>query len=389
MPHHQTETGFPFVTSAPCNLLRTAAAVLLVAVLAGCATAPTPATTSLIPVDQVRLARSRYLEFVYAEKRLSAIDYRKTLVNSNKLTPHLQCSTSSLISRNSSVLGAWVWRSTLLLSNPIAAHRFLKRAAQNGIGNLYMQIQPDLGSFPGFINKAKRLHIKVYALTGSPDDVDNYGPALRSIDQVLAFNQSHKGQFSGIQFDVEPYLLKRYQTDKRRILKRYVGLLQAIRARSFGKIRVSVVVPFWFDQETVEHRNLMGIVASDTDSLAIMSYRTHIDQLLAVSNDGLCYAQMYGKPALLGIELRRIPSEIHYFLAVPQLSRYIRRSDGHTFLRKDPRDFIHFARKYTVHGSNISFYPHVHAAFLYTQSPIPYRSFAGWIMDGLGQTWIR
>ncbi|MHB8346701.1 MAG: hypothetical protein ACYDHM_05815 [Acidiferrobacterales bacterium] len=366
---------------------RTTLALLLAAALAACAT--TPQTTPRIAVDRARLEQSRYMEFVYTEKRLSAIDYRRTLAHTNTLAPHLKCRRSIRFSGVHPALGAWIWRSGKLLHNPAVARRFLNRAKTHGISSLYLQILPDLRSFAGFLAMAKNLDIKVYALSGSPDDIDDYGPALHTVDQVLAFNRSHTARFSGIQFDVEPYLLKRYRTDKRGVLKRYVGLLQAISARSSGKIPFGVVVPFWFDQETVEHKNLMGIVSKDADSLAIMSYRTHIDQLLAVSNNGLCYAQMYGKPALLGIELRHIPSETHYFLATPRLSRYIRRSGGRTFLQRDPRDFAHFARRYTVRSPEISFYPHVRAAFLYTRSPIPYRSFSGWIMDGLGRAWIR
>ncbi len=348
-----------------------------------------PAISPRIAIDRSRLSRSRYVEFVYAEQRLSAIDYRKNIIHRNAPAPHLQCKPSSTISRVNPVLGAWVWRSDVLLHNRNTAHRFLHEAAAHGIRNLYLQIHPDLESFAGLLNMAKGFDIKVFALTGSPDDVDDYGPALRIIDQVLAYNQSHATRFSGIQFDVEPYLLKRYSTDKHGVLERYAGLLRALHARTLGKIPFGVVVPFWFDQETVGHRNLMGIVSRNADNLAIMSYRTRIGQLLAVSNNGLCYAQMYGKPAMLGIELRHIPSETHYFIAVSQLSRYIRVSGGHSYLPKDPRQFTHYARSYTVNGSAISFYPHVGAAFRYTRSSIQYRSFSGWIMDGLGQAWIR
>ncbi|MHB8256205.1 MAG: hypothetical protein ACYDHY_04300 [Acidiferrobacterales bacterium] len=363
------------------------ACLLLAVLLAGCVT--TPVTAPGIALDSSRLERSKYLEFVYAGKELPTIEYRQRLVHMNTSVPPLQCPLSSPVTGTRPVVAAWVWRSEALLHDRNAARAFLQRAAAHGISALYLQIHPDLNSFAGFLELARSHNIRVFALGGSPGDVDDYGPDLRTVDRVLAYNRSHTAGFSGIQFDIEPYLLRRYRSNRQAVLRRYAGLLRALHARSAGRIPFEVVIPFWFDQEAVGGRNLEGIVFRNADSVAIMSYRTRIGQLRAISNKGLCYGRMYGKPVMLGIELGHIPTETHYFLAVSQLAPYIRMSDGHPYLAKDPRDFTHYARQYRVPGSEISFYPHVRAAFRYTRSPIPYRSFSGWIMDGLDRVWIR
>ena len=362
-------------------------AVLLLTLVAGCAT-QLPSSPG-IAISRSRLARARYVEIIYTGRQLSSLDYRDHLFHAHTLARRPPCQPAAPREGFRPPLAAWVWRSDLLLRHPRMATSFLRRAAAHRIRSLYVQIGPNLGSFREFLRLATDLDIRIYALSGSPGDVDNPAVPLGAMGRVIAYNRQHTARFAGIQFDVEPYLLSRYRTDRRRVLTRYVRLLHALRRRSAGKIAYGMVVPFWFNQETVGGRNLMGIVARNADSLAIMSYRTNRDRLLAVSAGALCYAHRYGKPALLGIELRHIPDEIHYFLAARQVSRHLQESGGRFYLNKDPRSFSHYARHYVVPGSEISFYPHVHTALRYTQLPIPYPAFSGWIIDGLGQFWIR
>lgn len=262
--------------------------------------------------------------------------------------------------------GIWMWD-----NRPVPGHEaeIVGRLVLNGIGTVYLQIDDDPGRFLPFVEAANKKGIDVFALDGDPGYVRNPEPLLRRISAVAALARTSSGAaFAGFQVDIEPYLNRDFAVRKEYYVSAYLDLLSRLKKQ--GGIPLSVVVPFWFDSIHVRGATLLQKVVEVADELVVMSYRTNNVEMLAVSMTELGLAEKLGKPVRLGIELGRIPDERHIELEPVSRPGDIRMG-GMWWKKKGD---------YTVPGDRISFKKRKNELSAYMATPIPFRSFGGWVL---------
>lgn len=358
---------------------------LVFAFVAGCA-APTQSGQQVAVASKT----ASFVELTSVDGGPYELSYLASLPEAETNAPKLVCRHRTLPSGQRSAISAWVWRSSELVENPARLSGFLDQARQHGITTLYVQWHADLSQFDALLREANTRDIAVKLVAGEPSDVLDPRPLLRVADSINAYNAAHALRFTGLQLDVEPYLLPEYRKDKSATLARYVELLKKIRAATVNRYEFSVAIPFWFADQSLNGKDLMSAVMPEIDRIAVMGYRTRLDEQLDIDNNALCHGELYGKPVDLGLEVTKLPREDHYIIETSKLNGFVRSSDGKTLLHYDPREFDRIAtRHWTVEPSRLSYYPDIDAAFAATRAPIPYTAFAGWSINGLDDAWLQ
>lgn len=133
------------------------------------------------------------------------------------------------------------------------------------------------------------------------------GEAEKFIDWVLDYNRHAPAEerFAGIQFDVEPYQLKRWERDQAGVVEEWSRNMQewTDKARE-GGLYMSAAVPFWLGKiETEDGRGLSRWMLERFDALAVMSYRDSGTQMVDLSRGMLNEADRLGKSVWIGMEL--------------------------------------------------------------------------------------
>src|SRR5262249_12510570 len=163
---------------------------------------------------------------------------------------------------------------------------------------------------------------KNYALPDWHDGV------LRTVENVIRYNQESAPQerFSGIHYDIEPYLLKGFTGPRRQsFLQGYLDLLEKISSKTKAAGTVfGVDIPFWYDEVDEFTRKPIPIpfrgvtkpvsehVINLVDEVTIMDYRTAAygaDGVIAMAQDELAYASKQGKSVFIGLETTELPDE--------------------------------------------------------------------------------
>ncbi len=354
--------------------------ILPVLLLGGCASVSQPPR---VAVNPTRFEHARYVEVTYTAHRPPSIRYLETLPAPAHRSLEGTCRPRSQPDRLQT-RGVWFWKTRRLLTQARDRRRLRQEMRRLGLDRLYLEVREPLGTLAPLLREFETRGIRVVALSGEPSDIDHPRRVTAVIDAVLDFNRDHVHGFSGLQFDIEPYALPGFARHKRGDYARYARLMREIRARIGRKMKWSVVVPFWFDQVPWKQGSLLAFVLRQADAVAIMAYRSRYAGVLALARPGLCEGQRQGKPVYVGIETAPFPDEDHFFLTRREFRRHLRSSPGHLDLAGRITMADHWVYHYEVKGSALSFYSHPgRIGRLLGRSPA-YTSFAGWIIEGLG-----
>lgn len=158
---------------------------------------------------------------------------------------------------------------------------------------------------------AQSAQIELFALDGAPDMIDHATPLIEKVDRLLALLGSQ--ELPGVQLDIEPYLLDGFPEDHT-ILDRYLDTIDHVKTALQGRARLSMVIPFWFASTMHRDRPLAFSVMDRVDEVAVMSYRTDLDELLTISDDVLRYGALEQVPVWLALETTNLPPERHVIL---------------------------------------------------------------------------
>lgn len=194
--------------------------------------------------------------------------------------------------------GMWVWEGP----DPAA----LTFASERGVDDLYVNAPPGFSGDPAYAALVADAHargIRVHALAGDPTWADE------NADHMVAWVREVRasGLFDGAQVDVEPYLLPAWSSDRTGLMKRYVRALSRAR-KAAGKVDLVAVVPFWFDEPSLEDRKgrtLLSHVVSASDGIAVMAYRdgtTGPDGIIQLAAGEVAAAGAAGKTAVIGVQ---------------------------------------------------------------------------------------
>ncbi|MFH1178110.1 MAG: hypothetical protein V1711_00065 [bacterium] len=164
--------------------------------------------------------------------------------------------------------GTWLW-TPILDMTPSYWNSIIASAKKNDIRNIYLSIDSYLDIFvmpdgpekdkkkkafdniiESFITTAHKNNMTVDAEAGWRNwaEPGNEYKASAIIDYVLQFNETHAEKLRGFQYDIEPYLLSSYATEKKKVLRNFIDLVnETITRLNNSNLAFSVVIPDFYD----------------------------------------------------------------------------------------------------------------------------------------------
>ena len=237
--------------------------------------------------------------------------------------------------RADSARAMWLWNPSPMLTSADARAAFFDFLDHEHITVVWAQVGtegPNLkfaAEWRRLIAEATRRRVKIEALDGAPTYAIQEEIPKRVVESVLAYNESADPdqRFSGIHFDIEPYLLWAWRSPQGRqqVLRRYLDLLQWCRRRmdnEFPGMKLGVDIPFWWQSTDARTGRAIGDVAFNgetkaasfhvidmLDNVGIMNYRNRAagpNGMVALGEDLLVYADRARKTAIwMGVETSR------------------------------------------------------------------------------------
>ena len=225
-------------------------------------------------------------------------------------------------------LGTWVWL-PVYVRDTEERRALLRFCKERGFDRVLLQIpfagetdridyREDLGTFLGLAADAG---LKVEALDGGPTSgqEDKRELTLRRLQAVLALHQAQgpgRG-FSGLHYDIEPYLSQRWHDGEiRQVALETLATMQAV-YRSVKDaapgLTVAYDIPPWYDKYGEElnvefngqTKNFRAHIQDLSDYVGVMSYRrlpTGTNSVLDLSGAVIAYAEQTHKKFYLSLE---------------------------------------------------------------------------------------
>jgi hypothetical protein len=292
----------------------------------------------------LRLRRLKYA-VIFTEEPLERVEllFEKRRISMSSLEP---------------TRAVWAWKSGAV--EPA-------RLVRLGIDKIYLQ------TGPGFSHAVRKLAyfsgIEVYALDGSPGDIDCF-------DRLKAkFERLPLEDIRGIQLDIEPYLLEEYRSTPQGVLQRYVDFLHRMKEWCHRRqLRFSIVTPFWFASLDLKGEPFFPKILKAVDEVVLMSYRSDPQEVLRISADALRWGEWLGKKVAIGVELKALPDEKHFIYRVEAAGPCISGGAFHPECHE-----LKLLWQYLLRGSSLSFYRQPEALKRLLEMEVPYRSFGGFV----------
>lgn len=301
---------------------------------------------------------------------LSHLKYFIVIVKNNRKF-HLNSLVFSIQKKNQKIsksMSSWLWNANNLDMKKVEIH---------DIHRLYVQVNQT--NFPKMLKKLTEKNISIYGLNGAPSDINDYTHLLKDIDMLVQLKKKY-AFIEGYQIDVEPYLLPKFNQNKDLFFKKYMKMVKELKEYAHERgLKFSVVIPFWFDTIFIDKKNLGFYVCDVADEIVLMSYRSDLDKVIAISRLLLSYAGYVKKDIRIGIELMKIEDEQHEVFEVTDTNMTCLTPEGFfsecATLKK--------LNEYTLKGSSISFYQQIHKLKALYEGDIPYTSFKGYVLHYL------
>jgi hypothetical protein len=211
-------------------------------------------------------------------------------------------------------LGFWVWEYKEAVTH---ASETLAACQRFGCTRLLVQMPAlddplDLWrAYVQFLQTVQDKGIEAFALDGAPDAIYHPEPLLEKVHRLRQLSGDR--MITGVQLDIEPYLLEGFFADNTGFL-RYLAVIERMKATVGKQWRLSLVVPFWLTSHVVQDRPVAFAVMDQADEVAVMSYRTEAEEIFAIAEDSLRYGAQVGVPVWLAVETMALPIERHVVL---------------------------------------------------------------------------
>lgn len=203
----------------------------------------------------------------------------------------------------------WLWDTSIIRSDSDEIIDFSKR---EGVTTIFLQIQEkvEMEEYRQFIRAAHQENISVHALGGEPDwayaEKREEGEELLSWLEEYNMGSDPEERFEGIQLDVEPYILKRWEREQEKVVEEWSGNMDSwLQEARRQKLNISVAVPFWLDSipGPEDSDSFSYWILERSDSIAVMSYRDDGEKMYELSKEELEQADELGKSVWIGMEL--------------------------------------------------------------------------------------
>ena len=237
----------------------------------------------------------------------------------------------------------WVWNTSEIQASKELQQDLLRFLQGHGFTRVFLQLPEGTigGGAPGeitldpeklrpLLSSLNRSGVAVLALDGFKNYAlpEWHDGVLRTVDHVIRYNRESdpSERFSGIHYDVEPYLIQGFGGPRRpAFLQGYLELLEKIVVKTKpSQILFGADIPSWYDAVDgpsgkpvpVTFRGVSKPASEHVidlvDEVAIMDYRTAAygaDGVIAMAQDELAYASRQGKPVFIGLETTELPDE--------------------------------------------------------------------------------
>lgn len=263
--------------------------------------------------------------------------------------------------------GFWVWNYRQAIRDPDVV---VGTCRAQGCSRVLIQVpsqSDDEGLWREYVHlmgKVRSAGIEPWALDGDPEAIQEPQRLADKVRRLLHLATS--GLLAGIQLDLEPYLVPGFLQDEAQ-LRRYLSTIETVKEAMQGRARLSMVMPFWLATPTVGGRPLAYAVMDLADEVAVMSYRTDLDEVQDIADDILRYGSVSGIPVWLAVETTVLPVEQHVVLRrAPKPGHADALLDrDHHLLRWRPmdepsnaglhREWFRVHRRFTVRPEQLSF----------------------------------
>ena len=205
---------------------------------------------------------------------------------------------------------AWAWQPAVWRDRPGA---LLARLSRLGIARVFISVtmanDQSVATAPAlaaFIKAAAARDIAVWAVEGDPYAVlPSEREKFRTRAGALAaFNQAEPAdrRLSGVQFDIEPYLVPGYALAPDQWIAAYLDTLALLGAAA--QMPVEAAIPFWFPLDRWGDR-LAGVAGS----VALMDYRTRTDDIERLAAPVLAWGAVHRRAVHIGLEFGPLGTE--------------------------------------------------------------------------------
>ncbi|WP_156157886.1 hypothetical protein [Gordoniibacillus kamchatkensis] len=170
-------------------------------------------------------------------------------------------------------------------------------------------------AYQSFIKSAAAGGIQVFALDGAPDWAlpENRQKITDMVDWVKAYNASvlENERFTGIQVDIEPYLLPEWTSDPNTVAEYWrqaiAGFHESVKKDS--ALTTAAAVPFWLDSVKLSDGSgtLSEAIMAELDETAVMSYRDKAMDVVDLAAAELAAGDRLGKKVWIGVETNPAP----------------------------------------------------------------------------------
>ena len=208
--------------------------------------------------------------------------------------------------------GAWLW-APAYWQNP--QPRLWKVLADFGVNEVFVTF-PDsylnekdiflnIDIFTSFLKKCYERNIKTFLVKGSPEAVGGQGKVLfleriQRLQTLAAQNHWEDLGFQGFQFDVEPWLLGQWGTQKKQILMQLSSLYEDLSRIVHRK--VECLLPYWMVPHQPEYISFFKRLHPVVERLTVMNYQTVTSEFKRRAADFFDWGKASGVRVRIAVE---------------------------------------------------------------------------------------
>lgn len=266
---------------------------------------------------------------------------------------------SQYIFQNSANLSTWLWDTSRIVSE---SDMIITNLVNHKVKDLLLQIDTTIEQqvYREFIKKASANGIRVHALDGAPQWVDNNGPKLQGI--FLNWLKDYQGaaskneKFKGIHLDVEPYEHKRYDTESKKLLEQYQTMMISFRNQANQmNLEFGIDIPFWFYGVMYDNQygygNMAEWLCQHVKYITIMAYRdtaAGTDGIVGIAAKEMKMFNDYNVKGTIAVETGRLTDEYKFVTFYEESQDYMFKQ----------LDFVykHYKNDSAFHGIAIHYY---------------------------------
>lgn len=165
------------------------------------------------------------------------------------------------------------------------------------------------GLLESFIARASGLGVEVWAVDGDryallPESREPYLTRARAY-AVYNARVSEEKRLSGVQYDIEPYLMPGYALRAAEWNEEYARLLGLL--KELAQMPLEIAVPFWFDQQQAGGRRFLEAIVPAVDSVVVMDYRTDLAEVRRFARPFLRWGDKYDREVHIALETVALP----------------------------------------------------------------------------------